>query len=436
MRQTVEAQIAIKKARSFAAYIAKVDVRNAIEADYKDLLKPNQEEGHFATYFTFTAQTQRTRTKLIVLTRAKFASNNNQKHVDQESVRVMWREQWLSVDCLCDVIVDIVAWTPIGQHGFSALWKWYHDYEKTFTFMKLPKELRLEVYGWACGHDLYPRIINRGTGTGGVFRVLVQGNGWVPHAPNALLIGTHDPADEVAAPNTALLRVSKQVKDEYSATIWKQSNRWSFTARRPFLDVLTYGAPLGQHVTNIGFNFDNYEYLRFFGVEVWPPIEATSHAHVLRQANLPTLERLDIKFRTTRWGPLTDPWNTARFRPWAKPFPCQKLMTEMILTYAMEEVRHIKKVNVEGYLKNSTKAAFTRALEQWKQNPHQPPHWVPSKPTIRTWTLRNLPCHCTTRCGFWGVKVVMDPGRRHRQHGRPSQTREEIFAKYKFDYND
>lgn len=42
-------------------------------------------------------------------------------------------------------------------------------------------------------------------------------------------------------------------------------------------------------------------------------------------------------------------------------------------------------------------------------------------------------CHCRTECGFWGMKMVLDAGRQGR---KSKMTPKEIFAKYKFDYED
>jgi hypothetical protein len=74
---------------------------------------------------------------------------------------------------------------------------------------------------------------------------------------------------------------------------------------------------------------------------------------------------------------------------WAWDSACQRTVTIMILTLALDYVCKIKEVNVEGYVKHSTKSAFYRALKEKREHPDETPSWPTTKECVYRFTERD-----------------------------------------------
>lgn len=195
--------------------------------------------------------------------------------------------------------------------------------------------------------------------------------------------GTHDTADEVhqlwggvsRAINTEITRERNRHKTKI-----RNEARWSFI--NP-MHLATVRLRLDPYLlTHIGLNFSNRKYFEFFNLVRSRPYNMRIQLNRLRC--LEHLKQLDIKFRSPRWSSFKNCWtgppfaNTTLVRgAWVY----QKIVTEMILTYALLEFRNIPKVTVEGYVKTSTKMNFDAALREFQQNNQQ------ATPNWQTWNM-------------------------------------------------
>lgn len=152
----------------------------------------------------------------------------------------------------------------IGGHGSAALFNWYQATRKPFRFMDLPVELLLQVYSYCIGNDVCPKVItvNEKPAVG-------IGRGWVPSPPmSPELDSTYDLSEVVAAPNAAILSLSKNDREEALDAVW-MSTRLCFAGPRSLEKMTTAPLSLPTYaLKKIGLNFLSLNYIEFFGAEI------------------------------------------------------------------------------------------------------------------------------------------------------------------------
>lgn len=159
--------------------------------------------------------------------------------------------------------------------------------------------------------------------------------------------------EKVPPPPLALLRVSKQVKDEVLKAGWEGPKR-CFIDQQDFTAVADSMVGAAAHFNFLGriqLSFANKAWFKFFGVKVEPRLrqtEAESLAPYL--VRLDSLAYFEIRFRHPNDGYLGDPWGERELVT-----SCQTVMIDWIMTFAFASIKHIAKINLTGYIKKPQK---------------------------------------------------------------------------------
>lgn len=273
----------------------------------------------------------------------------------------------------------------VGATGCSNLFNWYQTSGRPFRFQDVPLELRQQIYEYAMGADIYPQVKD----IIGVPSVCM-GKGFIPQAPFSQLDGTHSPKEEVQPPNLTLSYLNKEIHIEFMGTLWR-SARMSFSEPICLQNVATLRLTLPTFaLRRIGLNFRNLEYIQFFGVDVIANRQddityllipsGVAAARILNNGQIPNLGELDIKFRSTRWSPWLGLGAYGLINE--RDSLCQRDITETILALALDFIFQIDKVNLEGDVKDITKAEFSRAIKKKKKDPTYEPAWPVKKNDI------------------------------------------------------
>lgn len=126
---------------------------------------------------------------------------------------------------------------------------------------------------------------------------------------------------------------------------------------------------------------------------------------------------------------------------------CQRVIVDWILTFAKEQIEHIPRVILTGYIKKSTKAKWDAIFERARQGEDIQAEISNAQEAIRSWPLDDLPpsCKCSTLCAFSGRSVVD-----HREENKDGECTCEIckpsgyfhgsqksaIKDYRFDFED
>jgi hypothetical protein len=298
-----------------------------LEEEGKRTLPPKNHEcanvnadGSLSFYFKFSMRLTRGRGRSVfilpVRVKRKGSASKKPKTYHMEDPSVEWRDIRLSCEKFLDAIVDSVSLhAPAGKEGYDILWQWYRQNGRFFRFMNIPTELRLEIYRFMIGTQIYPEL--RSVPKKEVKMVL--GNGFIPKAPLLALKNTHGLDDEVPPPNTALLQLNKHISAECYDEAWKEAwteRRYCFAELQKMSDVVRYITlsskgivPSASTLKHVELNLGNDEYLKFFGMEAteWGLEERLRTFEFVLDSSLVNVKHLSLKFRSTRWGPLTCP---------------------------------------------------------------------------------------------------------------------------------
>ncbi|KAI8937688.1 hypothetical protein NX059_005389 [Plenodomus lindquistii] len=236
------------------------------------------------------------------------------------AVFIRWEHQWLSI--LEFGKMTLASRSIHSQGAFELQESWYRYRGSYLPIMRLPIELRLEIYEHVFMEDLYlastvgaqqcrscRHFICNCPNTG---RKLVF-KGFVPRAPRSWLVGTHDPADEVPAA-TRLDLVCKTIRNEISKTFerrYRSKARKCFGSLFDLQDALPLIPP--DTLRRVALNFTYRDHHAFFKIRIPRNTYPQPSNVIVNLLSFPNLEEVTLIFHPPRWLSLTHPWRNVHY---------------------------------------------------------------------------------------------------------------------------
>jgi hypothetical protein len=234
--------------------------------------------------------------------------------------------------------------------------------------MDLPYELRMCIYeqitspyiwphpaladnvtkkiNYFCPEVNYPKDANRPSGVGELF--------------------LHAPSGHRAPSPTRLPAVSKQIATEFREFVEKHTQLHFRFPRQ--LSLLTSNPNFTHSLRRISIGAPNWRFFRLLGYKALlykPFIPARETPHISLFKDITTLEHLNFHFQTASskhvfW----EPWNRVRGDISHQDVSCQKVFVDWFLTFALEHIRHVRKITLSGHVKDSTRGKWEGIFER------------------------------------------------------------------------
>ncbi|KAF2110603.1 hypothetical protein BDV96DRAFT_603691 [Lophiotrema nucula] len=253
--------------------------------------------------------------------------------------------------------------------------KWWQRNGKTFPLMELPSEIRLIIFEYALGGELYPlpTIWREGyyysddleskqqapisMGIGLKREMLEYGR------ITEMIYGGYEYAipdrSNISAPCTALQLVSKDVQEGVLKAGW-EGLRKCFLCHQIFTAVADSKTGLAVRFNFLGkirLDFTNDSWFRFLGIEIHPIFQQDATQSLARYlSSLSELTDLEIFFRSPGDGYRGDPWASSRRTS------CQTTLVDWILKLAFPHIKHIYNVKLIGFIKKPQREHWQRTL--------------------------------------------------------------------------
>lgn len=247
------------------------------------------------------------------------------------AVLVRFDNAWQSMAAFLDSfnMADHHIGTPMATIGDQQLW-WSQN-GKTFPFMKLPTEIRLNIYKEAFGPVVVP------------FRYWSTRR---PRRSHGFLHITH-------APTLALLTVSKQVHVE-AFEVLQKSPVYGLGSGLHLVQFLRHIGPDPTHyIRKLELSFTHADYLSYFGAR----LTTTSKDHACKSvAMLRQLPLTELSIYMPQANNMID----------TPSLPCcQKFVSAWILMFAWDHIKY-SPVKLTGFWKISQKEAFMADLRDFQ----------------------------------------------------------------------
>lgn len=286
--------------------------------------------------------------------------------LSSEQLRVRTKGQWIPLE---QWLLGLADDEVLRRRSLESQTSFYYQRNgKHFRLMDLPVELRLMIFEYtiAPAGEVYPLYINNGPIAD---QRIILGVGYDPQSlppffgANRFSSVTIESRDIIPSPDTTILRVSKQCRDEGLRAGWEG-------VRRCFIDPYNFKwvaagwnlgiAPRFNLLGRIELSFTNSDWFVYFGVVFKPHLHLnvpTAFGHPLTRLSSST--ELNIRFRDPSDGWGKDPWAWVTMKT-----SCQTVMVDWIMALAFPEIKHFRIVKLTGYVKKPQKAKWESRLRR------------------------------------------------------------------------
>ena len=264
-----------------------------------------------------------------------------------------------------------------GLSDEAAQRKWWPMTGKSFRFLDLPKEIRLQILAHALGTEVQPRFVyNTRSGTYDLDLCAPRSSSFLWNS-----------MPDIVQPNKAVFDVSRQVDDEaWEAIVVGREKH--FYSEACLSDVLQRQIPPALAGTNwlskVTLKLTLTKFFEFFGWEFNPVLQPRSNtpytvspAEMLQRS--PLIEELTLDIQ----NPYTDgrhPWRSMQdytprsddridwvsvetyFTTYTSHSPCYRTIVNWLLILAFPYIKGIPKVNLRGAVKTTIKKDWARIL--------------------------------------------------------------------------
>lgn len=342
-----------------------------------------------------------------------------------------------------------------GDGGVKQQSQWWSKNGKAFSFLRLPAELREEVYRGVLGEDMYPENFANGMWKFG------RGTTDDSNGLGTRLRKLDHTAKNVPLFDLAIKRTNRQINEEVEHFLWTSTRKcmashlsfYGFLRHR-FTDMLGV-----NNLTRLELDFSHREFILFFRISLRPfeRYDDFGYQELSEQLRcLNSVKELTLRFRSPYAAKLDDPWgytggfNTSQwFCDWhgrrdvhGFTTSCNKTVTDWIITGAFDTIKDFPNVVFAGAIKDSVKTKWNLLLAEHKRG--EKIDLSKEMQVIASWMGGAPPCNCTTPCEYSEYS-------RHAHQVRclgwccgykkyPSKQEEQEYHKqlseYRFDYED
>ena len=237
--------------------------------------------------------------------------------LSSEQLRVRTQGQWIPLE---QWLLSLADDEVLRRRSLESQTSFYYQRNgKHFRLMDLPVELRLMIFEYmiAPAGEIYPLCLHKPS----LDRQIVLGIGYDPNSPPRLsgYLGlytyTLESRDKIPPPDTTILRVSKQCRDEGLRAAWEGVRRY-FVDPFNFEFVATelrFFAPRFLNVLGrFELSFTTSGWFEYFSVETEPHLHRNEAYFIPCLGLLSSATELNIRFRDPSDGWLGHPWGRAR----------------------------------------------------------------------------------------------------------------------------
>jgi hypothetical protein len=244
------------------------------------------------------------------------------------------------------------------------LFDWWQVNGRKFRFMDLPYELRMCIYEQITSPYIWPHPALKAEKINYFCPEVYSKDLHRPAGLGELFLRA--PSGHRAPSPTSLPAVNKQIAEEFREFVAKHTQPHFRFPRQ--LRLLLDNPKFTHSLRRVAIGAPNWRFFRLLGYKgtMWSPFQPAQETTLISMfKEITTLEHLDFHFQTAMSQSVTwDPWSRVRAYNGQNDVSCQKVFVDWFLTFALEHIRHVRKITLSGHVKASTREKWEAIFEE------------------------------------------------------------------------